>query len=177
MGSRIRRGLAGLARKAKTDAVAFVEALRADVFGATPELSIRQVGDAIGESADSLYKQIEGQRKFNPGKLGILAALTGNTAAIETLARQCGGFFVAEPEVEGEAAFHELAEEILAQATVVKDAARIYQDGEVDRREAREDVPRLDHEIDALVAAVLRLRARVDADAETALHRPKLQAM
>lgn len=83
----------------------FLKALREVVFGAQPEYSVEQLASAITTGADDqhgvsgavLYKCLEGQRKFPPHKIAALQQLSGSTAIIEELARQCGGVFVSLP--------------------------------------------------------------------------------
>ena len=165
MGLSFRQSVARLNKKIADDKVDTVEALRCDIFGAQPEYSITQVSEHLDESPDTLYKACEGKRKFPPEKLGALACITGTTHTIESIARQCGGFFVPYPSTET-VDYRNICDTLRTQCKLIEGYADIYQDGIVDDQERREKVPAVLSDIDAHIAAVLGLRAKLETDAD-----------
>lgn len=167
MGPEFRR-----ADKAAWDAV--TKALRSDVYGAHPEMSLEQVSglltsgadDAHAVSLDTLQAVLIGQRKLPLHKLGrlkqIIEAATGRTAraTITEIARQCGGIFVALADLPC-AAIGSLAN-LVRESNGIEEAAI---DAEMDGNITADEYERIRSEayeaIAAQLAYVERAKSRV----------------
>lgn len=121
------------------------------------------VAEAVGISPQYLSNQCGGTYPASVDVLVHVTRLTGDTRAVATVARLCGGSFVALPS-EGDATVAELADVIQAHATAIAQVAEIYRDGRMDATEARHAAPDAEAACDALVEAALGLRERLKAD-------------
>lgn len=152
----------------------FTESLRALVYAAQPEYSVGQLAAALSSGTDdrhaiseaTLYKCMEGERKFPAHKLAALTEITDDTRVIECLCEQHNGVFWQYPtgqDLTYEAlpdtyrAFTGFVDSVVSVENPHSDGGRVITDVELE--EGR-------HRRDQLIAQAMCAWAEVEARAE-----------